>query len=87
MSVVDMTAAGKNGVRTVIALGTMMIDVTSDVKIAALLDTAIEALPPVDGVLEFTSVDDMKLAIHELDGRRLTGSESRLVVYEERGNN
>lgn len=39
------------------------------------------------GVLEFTSVDDMKLAIHELDGRRLTGSESRLVVYEERGNN
>lgn len=49
MSVVEMTAAGKNGVRNVIALGTMRIDVTIAVMIATLLDTVTEALPTADG--------------------------------------
>mmetsp|Transcript_80369 Transcript_80369/g.239397 ORF Transcript_80369/g.239397 Transcript_80369/m.239397 type:complete len:301 (-) Transcript_80369:156-1058(-) len=37
------------------------------------------------GVLEFTSVRDMNLAIDELDGRRFSGSETRLIAFEDKG--
>lgn len=36
------------------------------------------------GVLEFTSIEDMRRAIDELDGRRFAGSEDSVVAYEER---
>jgi len=36
------------------------------------------------GVLEFTSVHDMHRAIDELDGRRFSGSETRVKAYEDK---
>lgn len=36
------------------------------------------------GVLEFTSVTDMNRAIDELDGRRFSGSETRVIAFEDK---
>jgi len=36
------------------------------------------------GVLEYSAVEDMELAIKELDGRRFTSSSTRLTAYEEK---